>query len=146
MSGTVFTGLALAHTHDGARLYAADAASTNVLVYNGKWQLDGILKDRRLPKGLTTYNVAAIGEKIYVSYAPPPGVESEVNGVIDVHDVATGQRLCTQVGHKGAIKTLAFNPNGQKMDSSGVDQTLRRWTVRTLTWNSSATCACVHPW
>jgi uncharacterized protein (TIGR03118 family) len=84
VSGTAFTGLALAHTHDGARLYAADATSTNVLVYNGKWQLDDILKDRRLPKGLTTYNVAAIGEKIYVSYAPPPGVESDVNGVIDV--------------------------------------------------------------
>src|SRR5919112_3337680 len=43
VSGTAFTGLALAHTDDGARLYAADAASTNVLVYNGKWQLDDIL-------------------------------------------------------------------------------------------------------
>jgi uncharacterized protein (TIGR03118 family) len=84
VSGTAFTGLALAHTDDGARLYAADAESTNVLVYNGKWQLDAILKDRTLPPGLTTYNVAVIGTKIYVSYAPPPGVESNVNGVIDV--------------------------------------------------------------
>ena len=84
VSGTAFTGLALADTHDGARLYAADAASTNVLVYNGKWQLDDILKDPKLPKGLTTYNVAVIGEKLYVSYAPPPGVESSVHGAIDV--------------------------------------------------------------
>jgi uncharacterized protein (TIGR03118 family) len=38
VSGTAFTGLALAHTSDGARLCAADAASTNVLVYSGKWQ------------------------------------------------------------------------------------------------------------
>ena len=86
VSGTVFTGLALAHTHNGARLYAADAASTNVLVYNGKFQLDDILKDRHLPQGLTTYNVAVIGHKIYVSYAPPPGVESDVNGAIDIFD------------------------------------------------------------
>lgn len=86
VSGTVFTGLALAHTNHGARLYAADAASTNVLVYNGKWQLDNILTDRHLPKGLTTYNVAVIGHKVYVSYAPPPGVESKVNGAIDVFD------------------------------------------------------------
>jgi hypothetical protein len=49
-----------------------------VLVYNGKWQLDAIPKDRTLPQGLTTYNVAVIGKKIYVSYAPPPGVESNV--------------------------------------------------------------------
>src|SRR4051794_33307588 len=86
VSGTAFTGLALAHTNDGPRLYAADAASTNVLVYNGKWQLDAILKDRTLPPGLTTYNVAVIGTKIYVSYAPPPGVESNVHGVVDVFD------------------------------------------------------------
>jgi uncharacterized protein (TIGR03118 family) len=84
VSGTAFTGLALAHTNHGARLYAADAASTNVLVYDGKWQLDDILRDPKLPKGLTTYNVAAIGKKIYVSYAPPPGVESKVHGAIDV--------------------------------------------------------------
>src|SRR5919106_3850671 len=87
VSGTVFTGLALAHTNDGARLYAADALSTNVLVYNGKWQLDDILKDPKLPQGLTTYNVAVIGEKIYVSYAPPPGVESKVDGAIDIFNL-----------------------------------------------------------
>jgi uncharacterized protein (TIGR03118 family) len=86
MSGTAFTGLALAHTNDGARLYAADAESTSVLVYNGKWQLDAILKDPKPPKGLTTYNVAVIGERIYVSYAPPPGVESTVRGAVDVFD------------------------------------------------------------
>jgi uncharacterized protein (TIGR03118 family) len=84
VSGAVFTGLALVHTDDGPRLYAADAATTNVLVYNGKWQLDSILKDRDLPAGLTTYNVAVIGKNVYVSYAPPPGVDSKVQGVIDV--------------------------------------------------------------
>lgn len=85
--GTVFTGLALAHTNHGARLYAADAASTNVLVYDGKWQRDGTLTDPRLPKGLTTYNVAAIGNQIYVSYAPPPGVKTAVDGAIDVYSL-----------------------------------------------------------
>ncbi|MGX7680250.1 TIGR03118 family protein [Jatrophihabitans sp. DSM 45814] len=97
VSGTVFTGLALAHTKDGARLYAADAATTNVLVYNGKWQLDSILKDRKLPAGLTTYNVAVIGKNIYVSYAPPPGVQSAVHGAIDVYnlDGSLQRRLIT---------------------------------------------------
>jgi uncharacterized protein (TIGR03118 family) len=84
VSGAAFTGLALAHTDKGPRLYAADAATTNVLVYNGKWQLDSILTDRHLPAGLTTYNVAVIGKNVYVSYAPPPGVDSKVQGVIDV--------------------------------------------------------------
>ena len=86
VSGAVFTGLALAHTDDGPRLYAADAATTNVLVFNGKWQLDSILTDRHLPAGLTTYNVAVIGENVYVSYAAPPGVAASVKGLIDVFD------------------------------------------------------------
>jgi uncharacterized protein (TIGR03118 family) len=86
VSGAVFTGLALAHTGNGPRLYAADAATTNVLVFNGKWQLDSILKDRHLPAGLTTYNVAVIGKKVYVSYAPPPGVDTKVQGIVDVFD------------------------------------------------------------
>ena len=86
VSGAVLTGLALAHTDNGPRLYAADAATTNVLVFNGRWQLDSILKDRHLPAGLTTYNVAVIGKKVYVSYAPPPGIDAAVNGVIDVFD------------------------------------------------------------
>jgi uncharacterized protein (TIGR03118 family) len=85
VSGTAFTGLALAHTSDGARLYAADASSTNVLAYNGKWQLDTILRDRNLPAGLSTYNVAVIGAKVYVSYAVAPGATSTVKGAIDVY-------------------------------------------------------------
>ena len=88
VSGTAFTGLALAHTSHGARLYAADAASTNVLVYNGKWQLDAILKDRSLPAGLSTYNVAVIGSKVYVSYAVAPGATSKVKGAIDVYSLS----------------------------------------------------------
>jgi uncharacterized protein (TIGR03118 family) len=58
-----------------------------VLVYNGNGQLDDILNDPKLPQGLTIHNVAVIGEKIYVSYAPPPRVESTVLGAIDVFNL-----------------------------------------------------------
>jgi uncharacterized protein (TIGR03118 family) len=85
--GAVFTGLALAHTQAGPRLYAADAATTNVLVFNGKWQRTGVLTDRHLPAGLTTYNVAVIDNKVYVSYAAAPGVDAKVKGVIDVFNL-----------------------------------------------------------
>ena len=97
VSGAVFTGLALAHTNHGPRLYAADAASTNVLVYDGNWQQKDILTDPKLPAGLITYNVAAIGKQIYVSYKPPPGVESDVLGAIDVfnHEGQLERRLVT---------------------------------------------------
>ncbi len=50
-------------------------------------------------------------------------------GVVDVWDVATGQRLCEQTGHAGAIHAVAFNGNGQKLATSGADRSLRFWTV-----------------
>jgi uncharacterized protein (TIGR03118 family) len=84
VSGAAFTGLALGHTPRGPRLYAADASTTNVIVYNGNWQIDSVLKDRHLPAGLTTYNVAVIGQNVFVTYAPPPGVSAKVDGLVDV--------------------------------------------------------------
>lgn len=88
VDGAVFTGLALAHTPRGPRLYAADATST-VRVYNGRWQQIATLSDPKLPAGLTPYNVAVLNDKVYVSYAPPPPLEAtaKVHGAIDVYDL-----------------------------------------------------------
>lgn len=95
--GAVFTGLSLAQTKNGALLFAADAASSLVDVFNGSWDLVNVLRDDHLPRGLTPYNVAAIGDRVYVSYAPPPGVSSKVNGAIDVYglDGRLQRRLVT---------------------------------------------------
>jgi uncharacterized protein (TIGR03118 family) len=86
--GAAFTGLALVHTNFGPFLLAADAASTNVDIYNGEWHKVGSFSDPHVPSGLTTYNVAVIGNKIYVSYAPPPGVTARVKGVVDRFNIA----------------------------------------------------------
>ena len=51
------------------------------------------------------------------------------DGAIAVWDTATGEPLCTQVGHEGGVVSLAFSPNGQKMASAGADGTIRYWTV-----------------
>jgi uncharacterized protein (TIGR03118 family) len=85
--GAVFTGLSLGQTSHGPLLFAADAASSLVDVFNGNWDLVNVLRDDHLPTGLTPYNVAVIGERVYVSYAPPPGVSSRVNGAIDVYSL-----------------------------------------------------------
>jgi uncharacterized protein (TIGR03118 family) len=84
--GAVYTGLALAHTGRGPRLFAADAASGLVQVFNDSWGLVGVLSDPRLPRDLAPYNVAVLGGKVYVSYAPPPqdAATAKVRGAIDV--------------------------------------------------------------
>ncbi|MDT4902418.1 MAG: hypothetical protein QOH52_434 [Pseudonocardiales bacterium] len=86
--GAVFTGLALAQTNHGALLFAANASSRLVDVFDGNWNLVDVLRDDHLPQGLTPYNVAVLGGRVYVSYAPPPGVTSSVEGVIDVFDLS----------------------------------------------------------
>jgi uncharacterized protein (TIGR03118 family) len=81
---STFTGLAIL----GRTLYAANARSPQLEVFTSKFQpaalAPGAFTDPRLPAGLETFNVAAIGGRIYVSYAAgednKPGA-----GVVDVY-------------------------------------------------------------
>jgi uncharacterized protein (TIGR03118 family) len=83
-AGAAFTGLAIAETPAGPRLYAADAGKGVVRVYNGLWKQVNTFTDRRVPKKLVPYNVATIGKRVFVSYAPAPGKKASVNGLVDV--------------------------------------------------------------
>jgi uncharacterized protein (TIGR03118 family) len=91
--GAAYTGLAVTNTKAGPRLFAADSASKLVQVFNGGWDLVGVLRDPRLPRDLTPYNVAVLGGKVYVTYAPPPQLEgsAKIHGAIDVYSL--GGRL-----------------------------------------------------
>jgi uncharacterized protein (TIGR03118 family) len=83
-AGAEFTGLAIANTARGSMLYAADAASRKVRVYDSTFKPAGTIIDRHMVKGLKPYNVAVIGKKLLVSYAPPEGGRARVDGAIDV--------------------------------------------------------------
>ena len=103
MPGAAYTGLAVSDTARGPRLFAADSASKLVQVFDGNWDLVGVLRDRHLPANLTPYNVAVLGGKVYVSYALPPDAENSPGprGAIDVftlggrlrHRLVTGGKL-----------------------------------------------------
>ncbi len=70
--GAAFTGLAFASTSSGSRLYAADFSAGTVDVFNGTFQrviTPGNFEDRRLPRGYSPFNVAVLGDKLYVAYA-----------------------------------------------------------------------------
>jgi uncharacterized protein (TIGR03118 family) len=82
--GAVFTGLAIAKTKKGPRLFAADAANGVVRVYNRRFAPVGKFTDKRMPKKLVPYNVATIGKRLFVSYAPPEGVVAKVTGAVDI--------------------------------------------------------------
>jgi uncharacterized protein (TIGR03118 family) len=85
MAGAKYTGLAIAQTADGPRLWAADSMSKAVQVYDGDWDLVGVLTDRHLPTNLTPSGVAHLNGKVYVSYARTDEAAAGPHGAVDVY-------------------------------------------------------------
>ncbi|MFQ3584092.1 MAG: serine/threonine-protein kinase [Cyanobacteriota bacterium] len=54
------------------------------------------------------------------------------DGLIQLWDPHTGERLGTLVGHEGSIETLAISPDGTFLVSAGADRTVRVWDLDTL--------------
>jgi uncharacterized protein (TIGR03118 family) len=84
----VYTGLAEAHTKRGNRLFAANASMGTVDVFNAKFKKVASFGDPSLPRSVTPYNVALLGGKLYVTFAPPPGITTGLQGAIDVFNLS----------------------------------------------------------
>jgi uncharacterized protein (TIGR03118 family) len=82
----VYLGMAAAMTQFGPRLFLADAVG-GIDVLDPHYRILPVsrkFQDPTLPKGLSPYGVSAFGDKVYVTYAAPPGVPAAVQGAIDV--------------------------------------------------------------
>ena len=86
--GAVYTGLAEATTKQGGRLFAANASMGTVDEFNAKFKKVASFGDPSLPKNVTPYNVALLGGKLYVTFAPPPGTSKGLQGAIDVFSLS----------------------------------------------------------
>ncbi|HEX3812110.1 MAG TPA: TIGR03118 family protein [Mycobacteriales bacterium] len=71
--GAEFTGMALLHTGHGNFILATDFHHGTVDVFNSKFQQvhlpRAFFADRRLPRGYAPFNVAVLGDSVYVTYA-----------------------------------------------------------------------------
>lgn len=83
--GAQFTGLGIAQTAAGPRLYAADETDGLVRVYNGHFKPVGTIVDRHRPAGLQPYDATVLGNRLYVTYEPPGAPTSSIKGAIDVY-------------------------------------------------------------
>ena len=107
--GAVYTGLALAQTLTGARLYAADFHNARVDVFDQSFGLvttTGGFVDPKIPAGYAPFGIQMLAGKIFVSYAKQdPSSTDEVRGqglgFVDVYD--TDGNLIAQVGAHGQL-------------------------------------------
>src|SRR5262249_43279385 len=52
-------------------------------------------------------------------------------GEVKVWDAHTGRKQLTLKGHTGAVTSMAFSPDGKRIASGSVDQTVKVWDERT---------------
>jgi uncharacterized protein (TIGR03118 family) len=108
--GAVYTGLAIATTTEGDRIYVADFANGVVEAYDGAFadvELgEDAFVDPRLPAGYAPFNVQVLAGRVFVAYAKvdPATHEEQAGhglGVIDVFD--TDGNFISRVGAKGQL-------------------------------------------
>lgn len=118
--GAVYKGLAIASTHSGARLFAANFRAGSVDVFNGHFQqisTPGGFRDERIPAGFAPFGIRVIDGKVFVTYAKQneakhDDIAGPGNGFVDVF-TANGWLVQRLVAH-GALNSpwgLALAPD-----------------------------------
>jgi uncharacterized protein (TIGR03118 family) len=90
---TVYKGLALAHSPFGPLLLAANFHANRIDVFDStftKLSVDGLFRDGNLPDGYAPFNVAEVGNRVFVTYAKQdPARKDDVpgagHGFVDVY-------------------------------------------------------------
>jgi len=85
VDGAIFKGVTIAESGGNNYLYAADFHNGVIRVFDGEFQpatLSGTFNDPRLPAGYAPFNIMAVGDKLYVTYAKQDAArEDEVAGM-----------------------------------------------------------------
>jgi uncharacterized protein (TIGR03118 family) len=119
--GAGYTGLAIATTKQGDRLFAADFAKGTVDVFDSAfhqvktapWQF----RDARLPRGYLPFNTQALNGDIFVTYDkadPATGREAVGPGLGIVDEFSTDGHLISRIASGGALNApwgLAIAPS-----------------------------------
>ncbi len=115
-TGALYRGIALSR----GRLYAADFHNDRIVVLDSRWRSVALgrhaFRDAALPAWYSPFNIAAFGDRIFVSYASPApvnGNDAPTGGYVDEFD--RDGRLVAHVSRPGELDEpwgLALAPRG----------------------------------
>ena len=118
--GASYTGLALATTRAGDRLFAANFAQGRIDVFDSAFKPVKLprwaFRDRSLPRGYAPFNAQTLNGKIFVAYAkvdPKTGRNAAGRGLGFVDEYTVDGKLVTRVASRGTLNApwgLAFAP------------------------------------
>jgi uncharacterized protein (TIGR03118 family) len=119
--GAVYTGLAIATTPAGDRIYTADFANGRIEAYDATFAEvelpEGAFTDPKLPAGYAPFNVQALAGRIFVAYAkvdPVSHEEATGNGLGIIAMFDTDGRFIKRVAAHGQLNApwgMAIAPN-----------------------------------
>ena len=119
--GAAYTGLAIATTKQGDRLFAADFAKGTVDVFDSAFKqvktAPSQFRDARLPSGYLPFNTKALNGNIFVTYDkadPADGREAVGAGLGVVDEFSTDGHLISRIASGGTLNApwgLAIAPS-----------------------------------
>ncbi|HUG20586.1 MAG TPA: DUF4019 domain-containing protein, partial [Planctomycetaceae bacterium] len=93
-----------------------------------------VMRQPALPKSDLPRQIAGHEANVRSLAFSPDGtrlLSSSDNGMLLMHDVATGRQLREFSGHNRSIRSVSFSADGTRVLSSGWDNTIRLWDVAT---------------
>ena len=95
----------------------------------GNYELLPLNTNTSWPENLISSIVFSPDGQYVLSGQATPGTNSLRGGLIKLRDVASGQEVCSFLGHTRAVNSVSFSPSGLTATSASTDGTIRLWDV-----------------